>query len=153
MALVNKCGQCAYPKHNGGICPATNLHPNFDQSACAHFTSELLQCKLCGNLIPPSAAIYEVKNGSGITITCQSCQAQRYTCATCVQRQTCSFETDPSPLPKMIRQQIQNGPQIIVTDVRNPSRIAETCKKGCPCFDPELGCLKQNNCCTNWRSL
>lgn len=153
MALVNKCGQCAYPKHNGGICPATNTHPDPEQGACGHFTSELLQCKLCGNLVAPSAAVYEVKNGSGITITCQQCQSRRYTCATCSHGQECAFETDPSPLPKMIRKQIQNGHQIIVTDVQNPSRVAELCEKKCPCYDPEIGCLKQSNTCGNYAVL
>jgi hypothetical protein len=34
-----------------------------------------------------------------------------------------------------------------VTTVMNPSRIEITCAKGCPCYDPEIGCMRQFNYC------
>lgn len=65
-------------------------------------------------------------------------------CATCKHQAQCSFQSDPSPLPHIVRQQIQQGPAFIVTDVKNPERIRITCQNGCKCSDGEIGCWKEN---------
>ena len=59
----------------------------------------------------------------------------------------CSFENDPSPLPKIVQKQVRQGNMTAITQVRNPERIEITCKKDCPCYDPEFECLRQFGTC------
>jgi hypothetical protein len=119
-------------------------------AACPRFVTDLFTCSLCGSLILPTDAIIEHETNK---ISCGNCQQARYTCQTCAHGNECAFMTDPSPIPKKIRQTIQKGPMTTIADVPNPSRIAELCEKKCPCFDPEIGCLKQSNTCGNYAVL
>lgn len=148
--ITNTCGQCALAQHNGGICPVFNRAPATDDTGCPMFTLELVNCSICGALINPNYAILELDDNNKVSFTCGNCQKQWGTCATCIHSSTCAFETDPSPIPKMIQQEFRQGNMRTIQTVANPSRIDITCKNGCPCFDPELGCLKQNNLCNNW---
>ena len=69
----------------------------------------------------------------------------------CEKATECSFENDPSPIPKTIRETLQNAGMVMQRDIRNPERIRQTCQNGCPCFREDLGCLKQNGTCDNYK--
>ena len=103
-------------------------------------------CEICGKPVPypPLVEVYE---GHAPVIVCQDCCAQLGFCNRCKEAKFCSFETDPSPLPKVVEKRIQKGPMISVVQVKNPARTAITCEKDCPCFDPEFGCLKEHGTC------
>ena len=90
-------------------------------------------------------------DGDSWHILCPNCASQLNSCGFCKNGGKCDFETNPSSLPKFVQKQIRQGNMIAVTDIPNPERIRQTCQKGCPCFDPEFGCLKQNNTCGKWR--
>lgn len=114
---------------------------------CSKHDTELLTCELCGNLMPRKNAILCVRKGAPNRLLCEACMSRLGTCQTCKSGNICSFETDPSPLPKVIQKQVRQGNMTAITQVRNPERIEITCKKGCPCYDPELECLKQFGTC------
>ena len=95
----------------------------------------------------------DFKNGEHLRVICQKCNEMLHTCALCKNGQTCAFDNDPSPIPKQIQKQYRNGPMISVVQEINPERVAITCAKGCFCYDPENGCLRQYNTCGKCESL
>lgn len=88
-------------------------------------------------------------DGSWIRI-CQNCQSKFGTCVGCSKSATCDFETNPSPIPKTVQKRTQQGSQIMVTTIKNPSRIDVTCRINCPCFSEENGCCREYNTCGNF---
>ena len=146
---IRFCGSCALWQHNNGICPYFRQKFEKDEGGCPMFTSEVCTCDICGNItVNP---IIDVTDENHLHYICESCSAKSGTCATCKCGGDCLFENDPSSLPKFIKKEIRQGNMIAVTDIPNPERIRQTCQKGCPCFDPEFGCLKQNNTCGKWK--
>ena len=101
----------------------------------------------CGH---PASKIFIVDLGDSYEFVCPHCAAASGTCQLCSHASECSFQTDPSPLPKFIRQTIQKQGFIMQQDVPNPERIDKTCREKCVCFNPEFGCLKQNGTCGNY---
>ena len=147
MPMTKTCGQCALMAPDTSTCMLYNSKVMPSNAACPRFATNLFNCSSCGNLILPTDAIIEHETNK---ISCSKCQLARYTCQTCAHGNGCAFETDPSPIPKMIRQTMQKGPMTTIADVPNPSRIDITCKAKCPCYDAENGCLKQNGLCGSW---
>lgn len=146
---MKTCGNCALKQHQGGICPVFNTERAPTDTACPHHTSVLQFCEICGQIVLPNNIVYDMTNGTHIH--CLDCQMKTNTCATCSKENTCSFQTDPSPIPQLITKQIRQGNMITVTQVPNPERIAITCQKNCSCYDPENGCNKQLGLCNNWK--
>lgn len=128
---------------NDGNCKLLNK-PVDKNCRCPYFSTQELSCDLCGKLIL-SGGVYE--NGK---IFCDDCGHQLGNCVTCRQRSICTFETDPSPVPKVIQQTVRNGNMTSSFAVRNPNRVEITCKKGCVCWDEENGCLREFNSCGKW---
>jgi hypothetical protein len=149
---IKTCGQCALKLHDTGACAV--FHQNFpdDQIACPQYTKTLYTCKMCGaSTIKPDIVIEKGEYNKTICyMICQDCSSKSGTCATCNKQSVCTFQTDPSPIPQVINKEFRKGNIITVTQVINPARVDITCKKGCVCFDPEIGCLKQFNNCKEW---
>ena len=103
-----------------------------------------IQCETCGR---PTQQQVLCPDGDNWHILCPNCASQLNTCAFCKKANTCTFETDPSPLPKMVQKQIRQGNMISVTTEMNPERIRQTCEKGCDCFDANFGCMRQFHYC------
>lgn len=146
---IRYCGDCALWKQYKGVCPYFRQPFDEKEGGCPMFTSDIYTCEICGQLT--KHLVIDVTDENHIHFLCQSCQEQSGTCATCKHGGECLFQTSPSPIPKIIKKEIRQGNMIAVTDIPNPERIRETCAKGCPCFDPEFGCFKQNNTCGKWR--
>ena len=104
----------------------------------------VVQCETCGR---PTDQQFLCPDGDIWHILCPNCASQLNSCSFCKKVNTCLFETDPSPLPKMIQKQIRQGPMISVTTEKNPERIRQTCEKGCDCFDPNFDCMRQFHYC------
>ena len=100
----------------------------------------IMQCETCGR---PTDQQILCPDGDIWHILCPNCASQLNSCSFCKKVNTCLFETDPSPLPKMIQKQIRQGPMISVTTEKNPARVDITCKKECDCFDPNFDCMRQ----------
>ena len=99
-----------------------------------------MQCETCGRLTEQQVLC---PDGDNWHILCPQCASLLNTCNFCKQAQQCLFETDPSPLPKMIKKQFRQGNMITVTEIINPERVRQTCEKGCACFDANFGCMRQ----------
>lgn len=149
---TKSCLNCGYRTFNPQQCPLINYQYTEDRNTvCPYWVAELVTCAICGNVIPKkNYTLTQFKDGSWKP-TCDNCLNKSGTCATCSKSSTCDFETNPSPLPKVIQKQIRQGNQILVTTVRNPSRIEITCKKNCDCWDEEnQQCSKEYSCCSKY---
>lgn len=143
--VYRTCGTCAHRQPQTQNCPLLKRE-TADADSCPFHTSQLTKCSKCGVTIIRNSEIFYC----GEHTLCPNCQSKRGYCETCRNASTCSFETDPSPLPKMVVQQIQQGPMIIQQQARNPERIRVTCQNGCKCWNEEFGCLKLNSTCGDW---
>lgn len=107
-----------------------------------------MNCSICGNP-NPMVPIYSA-DGTFLKMLCNQCSQIPKQCGLCEHGQTCSFQSDPSPIPKVIVETVQKGQMTMQRQVKNPSRIEVTCHKGCPCFSEEFGCLKENGICGSY---
>lgn len=149
--IERNCGQCALKHLSSGTCPFFAEVTDNDQG-CPRFIKNGDEefCAVCGNiLLSPKTTFLDVSFNPPVAY-CANCQKIMGTCRSCIHGGDCLFQTDPSDLPQFIQKQIRQGNMITVTEIPNPERVDKTCKKGCPCFDPEYGCLKQNNTCNKW---
>ena len=128
---------------NGGKCQLLNTDTK-DNCHCPYYTIELQLCDFCGQPIL-RGGIFD--NGK---LYCQKCGEHLGKCPTCRHGENCFFETDPSPVPKVIQQTVMKGNMRASIPVKNPSRIAITCKNGCTCYNEENGCLREFNACVGW---
>ena len=110
---------------------------------CDKHRRSVLTCSICGNIILSNGII------DNTHLICRNCFSQIDSCNVCKNLNICTFETDPSPLPKAIQKEIRQGNMTAVTQVMNPERVRITCEKGCKCFDKKNGCSKQNGTCAN----
>lgn len=145
------CNKCAYA--NQGICMGTNLPiDDLTEDFCSNFTTHLEICWHCGRVIPKKAVIYDAHKNASI---CPNCFSTYGTCTMCKKNieENCAFLMDKT-LPKQVQKQIQQGPMIFVTVVKNPELIEKTCKKGCCCWSETNGCLKETSeTCMNYEEV
>ena len=135
--------QCVF--NQSGLCRLLNTKVKYDNCRCPYYATDIAVCSVCG-----STFLDGVIDESGRTF-CKNCNSKFGTCAMCEKATECLFESDPSPIPKIIRQTTQQNGMYIQQDIRNPDRIRQTCQNGCSCFNEDLGCLKQNGTCGNYK--
>ena len=146
---TKSCFNCAYRTLNPQQCPLIGYQYADDRNqVCPYHTTELSKCDICGQIVPDSM-FTQKSDGSWIRI-CKNCQSKSGTCGGCSKSSTCDFETNPSPIPKAVQKRFQQGNQIMVTTIKNPSRIDVTCRVNCPCFSEENGCCREYNTCGNF---
>lgn len=142
-----KCNNCGYADWDTAKCRLLGIpiEPE-DGLTCTQWKQELDNCAICGNIIVSNP--YLISNNDSWNMVCGECVKQLNTCRNCQNSQSCDFETNPSPLPKAVMKRFQQGNQIIQTQVKNPSRIDETCAKNCCCWDSKNRvCRKEYNYC------
>lgn len=134
-----KCETCALAKNS--ICLRTNMEiHNPAEEFCSHYTENIEICWVCGRPLLDSS-VYDPEKNECI---CPQCFSDAYkTCIMCQNSVGCAFADDTSGMPKLVQKQIQRGPSVIVTTINNPELIEKTCKNGCFCWNPEIGCLRQ----------
>ena len=142
------CGQCAYWRYQGGNCPFLKARLPEINPACSRFIGDFYDCDLCHNLTP--SVIIDITDETP-SIVCDNCFSQYGKCPTCLETSSCRFQTDPSPLPKVVMKTIRNGNMTMQSQVKNPERVAITCEKGCSCFSQEDGCRRDLGSCENHR--
>lgn len=142
------CGNCALKHPKDQTCLIFRESFPAEQSACPKFTKTIRTCALCGNILL-TPGILELIDSTYINYH-DECAKYMGTCQTCGQGALCSFKTDPSPIPPVIMQTQRQGNMVIQQQVKNPERIEATCAKGCPCYDPTVGCLKEEGYCGKW---
>ena len=142
MKDKKECGNCALYNYEQQGCVRTQLHQDPSDS-CSSFIEEIPTCRICGQMfIPPRN--YIVEDGK-IFIVCGSCLSGLSTCRTCANGKYCDFQQNPIQIPPMIQQTQQQGNMMVSQTIMNPARIAETCEKNCPCWDPiDKACNRQD---------
>ena len=148
--MVKYCRSCGFLDQANLMCGLTGSAVS-DPSAefCSKHNHNPLTCAICNRFAPPEATVI-MENDD---VICFECYSHRGTCAICANAIGCEYETNPSPLPKVIQRTVQKGNMITVINVKNPTRIEETCKKGCSCFSEEFGCLRENNHCGAYKYI
>lgn len=126
------------------VCALYGVKKEDDGYCDQHKRDDILTCDICGSPIMPSASIID-----GDHIICPNCFSNIRSCQICRNSNICTFKTDPSTIPPMISKEVRNGNSIFVTQVMNPERVRITCQKGCKCYSPENGCLRQSGTCSN----
>ena len=139
--IQNKCRTCAL-LNNSQVCRLHKIKRVPDKDFCSDFTSQLHICEICKNeTLNPILA----PDGDKWHILCEKCGSHLNVCTFCKNNKICDFETNPSSIPKYIQKKTPMG----TVTVRNPARVAETCQKNCPCYNPNFECQKYFNCCNN----
>lgn len=110
----------------------------------------MYNCKLCGRPCSKDAIVCVEPF---VYTICRNCHSLAGTCNLCSHSLTCDFETNPSPLPKQVQQTIRQGNMTMQSVVMNPERIRETCQKNCKCWNDEMGCLRQNGTCGQYKEV
>ena len=150
------CGDCGLKVEQGtdSFCSLSKIKidPNIDSCSKHTFQETMKICEICGSvLLEPG--IVDLIDGHA-HILCHNCISQLGFCNTCRNIKDCKFEPDPSPTEKIIQKEIRQGNMSMMTTVKNPKRIEETCKKGCYCYDEKNGCIRETiHYCTSWKSL
>ena len=146
------CLNCGYRSLNTEKCPVIGYPYKDTTQSCPYWVAELPICGLCGQ-VDPQALFTQKSDGSWIRC-CQNCTSKFNTCGTCSKSSACSFETDPSPLPKAVQKQVQQGNMTTITTIKNPERIDITCRKNCECFDHENAvCRREYTYCRNYKEV
>lgn len=143
--ILKTCETCAC--HSNSQCALFQCAVQPKTDGCPKHTPILAQCSICKNSILPKDAIIENESSQ---LLCTRCVQLLNTCACCAFGQNCIFETDPSPIPKVVQKEVRNGNMVYITQVRNPARIEATCAK-CSCYDPEAGCKRELNFCDKYQ--
>mgnify|MGYP007025963590 CR=1 FL=1 len=139
------CNECVYCR--GTACGISGQPTSSETFACSQFSNQRYDCDICHRQILHSEVIYDSKTNK---IVCSNCCDRLSSCDNCNHGHICLFETDPSTLPKQVQKQFRQGNMIGQTIVKNPDRIAITCKKGCPCWNAETeDCNKPLHYCSN----
>ena len=148
---TKSCSTCAYRTLNPQQCPLIGYnYAEGEKQSCPYHTTEIVYCARCGNIIPKRNYMLTHYSDGTWKPTCEKCIKLSGTCGGCSKSSTCDFETNPSPIPKAVQKRIQQGNQIMVTTIKNPSRIDVTCRINCPCFSEEFGCCREYNTCSNF---
>ena len=152
MKTFKTCGSCLYRSGDTGECPFLKIPVDTKNTACPRHVDEqkVATCELCGARLTRSGGTYFVGEDRP-HFTCNSCGDKTGTCATCIKTKECLFLSDPSPLPKVVQEQIRQGNVVQIMSIKNPSRVAITCVH-CDCYDKEYDiCGKeQDGTCSNY---
>lgn len=151
--MIKYCNTCALANKKLLKCKTFghDINPNTD--FCSKHADSIPVCDICGREMLPEHQILEILDDDNVRVICPSCNEMFGSCAMCLNNKGCAYDDDPSPIPKLIQKQVRQGPMITVTQEINPERVVITCKKGCSCFDPENGCLRQFNTCGGYESI
>ena len=143
--MVKKyCGTCRILDPMQHVCQLNGRQVNPEEDFCSKHKSTLEYCELCGK---PTIQPFFTQEAEKWHVFCDNCIHKVNSCAFCTLGNQCDFETNPSSLPKIVQKQIRQGPQVMITTIKNPDRIRETCQILCDCFDAKIGCLRDFNYC------
>jgi hypothetical protein len=142
--MVRKCNTCGLrdPAKNVCLLSGRTIDPAAD--FCSSHLREPPRCAECGKIT--LSPIFENEQ-----TFCSQCAEAITTCFGCSLASNCAFETDPSPIPKVVVKTVRQGPMVTQTQVRNPDRIAITCKLNCHCWNGEY-CGREDNWCSKYSS-
>lgn len=147
--MIKKCNTCGLrdSKQNKCLLSGASIDPTAD--FCSKHNNNPIHCCTCG--VITLRPLFETTSNGEVIAFCPQCGTAATYCPGCSHSNECSFETDPSPIPKYIMKTSQKGPMITQMQVRNPDRIANTCMLNCQCWSGSF-CCREDNWCTNYLS-
>ena len=150
MSSAKQCGRCTLRNQVTGVCQVFNK-PVENSDSCPAYSSVSFTCETCGQTtLNPIVCTQE--GSEKYYLVCDHCAPQLNGCAICT-CETCEFQTNPSPTPMYVMQQVRQGNAIMQTQVRNPERVKITCEAGCKCYDAvERTCNRESGCCKEFRN-
>lgn len=146
---MNKfCKTCGFLAPSQPLCLLTKRQVEPESDYCSDHRKQVFHCYFCNNITLKPI----ISNNQYL---CQRCYEALGTCGGCIHSTQCDFETNPSDIPKLVQAQVRQGNAIVLKTVPNPKRTEITCAKGCVCFDPDFGCLRQTaeKYCVNHQEL
>lgn len=141
------CATCSLKAPDRATCMRTGAPISPTEDYCNHHTYTIYTCEQCGQLM---TAVGTYIDHNSNKLLCAKCNDAYGTCPTCANGNACDFETNPSPLPKVVVQVVRQGPMTSQTQVKNPERIAITCATNCGCYNNGI-CCKEFRTCANWK--
>ena len=145
--MPNLCKTCRILDPRQNVCQLYRSIVDPEKDFCSKHQTKLDQCENCQKGIL-SSTLVEDPLGTWHTL-CPDCAKSLNTCSFCQESVYCAFETNPSPLPKMVQRQIKSGNMIQIATIKNPERIKITCQNGCKCYSAEYDCMRQYGYCEN----
>lgn len=150
MANFKTCGNCAMADFQRNQCRLLG-HSIGREDFCSKFTTSILTCDNCGRPMPTNVSILcETSTPGEYKNLCLNCYNLLNTCHTCENNRSCAFQEDNSGIPKVIQQQVRQGPMTVINQVMNPDLVNITCRNGCACFNEETGCCRGNSYCDKY---
>jgi hypothetical protein len=143
--MINYCKTCGLRHPSQPRCLLHNRNIDPTKDFCSWHNKNPFKCAVCGNI---TMAPNFIDEGAATMVFCSRCAEELASCIGCAHSHTCSFETDPSPIPPVIQKTIRQGPMTQVIQVKNPDRIAITCKLNCSCWNGEY-CSREDSWCNN----
>ena len=141
--MKNTCETCVLGDKNQKVCRlyGTPIEPSKD--FCSKHSVDLQPCEICGR--PMLGGKLAEKDDNGVWHWfCLHCNQLLGTCQSCNKFESCKFETDPNPLPKVVMKTVRQGNMVMQTQIKNEERIKALCPT-CDCWNEEFGCLKELN--------
>ena len=140
---MKTCSTCHLAALSQNRCQLTGLPISADDFCSRHTTEALGVCYSCHRPLLPEGTTL-VKGDDSYLIFCQECASKLSSCAFCRKAQTCEFETNPDPMPKIIIQQAQKNNNVVMQfQVKNPERIKKFCYFCCCWNAEEEVCFKE----------
>ena len=135
---------CGFLDPSTQQCQILGMHvPDPGSCHCPHYRKDLIKCTNCGRILLTSP-VYD-----GEDTFCAECAKLSGTCGLCRNLTTCAYESDPSPLPKVVQRREERDGMVFITTGRNPEREQALCTT-CNCWLPDLGCCRQYATCGNY---
>ena len=129
----------------------TEINPDKDYCSWGIAKDTLVQCQICKRGCEKPTIVCD--NGHTPILICDSCCELLGSCKVCEECNGCDFESNPSSLPKIIQKQIPVQGGYMVTQVKNPERIALTCVN-CICYCKEdEACNREVGQCGKYRLM
>ena len=142
--MIKNCSTCGFADPKQPICRVYNRQIDKQKDFCSLHEEEPNKCDICGSLMLKNGSVIDITNENSTLIYCNRCLQLMRTCQLCSNFNRCEFETNPSPLPKVVMKTVQQGNMTMQTQVKNEERIKLLCIN-CPCYDDALGCKKDFN--------
>lgn len=142
------CKTCGLLDVVQNVCRLYKKIVNPEADYCSEYNENPQACDYCQRYVP-NEALNIVFNGDKTHFMCPRCASAINTCNFCEELNYCDFETNPSSVPKIIKQEIRQGNFISVQTVKNIERIRLTCQNGCKCWSEDFGCMKEFGYCDN----
>ena len=146
---MKSCATCIYVERASCECARLQTKVDLQADICPFYSNVPYICAVCNRIGSAEDIFIDSKTNKYL---CGDCLAAASTCKLCANATSCDFESNPSPLPKVVMQNIRQGNMMIQTQVRNPERVKITCANGCICYQNSV-CMRQMGSCGNHKCI